>query len=136
MAGKSGRSGGKNRVSAPLHRLRGTWRDSRHGAATAPSLPVIEPAPRPPSGLSADGRRFWREVSSRWRLDEPRLRLLRLCCQAWDDGQVARKALRGGRTVTMPSGATRPHPAVRDELEARRDFARLLAQLGLEEEQQ
>lgn len=62
------------------------------------------------------------------------MRVLTLTAQAWDDCQTARAEIRrDGPTVTMPSGATRPHPAVRREHDARLTFARLLAQLNLED---
>ncbi len=42
MAGRPGRSGGHNRLSAEEHALRGTWRRDRHGALPLkPSLAVI-----------------------------------------------------------------------------------------------
>jgi hypothetical protein len=70
MAGMKGRSGGMNRVSVDLHRLRGTFRNSRHAGATqTPRLATAAldgPLPVPDdliTGLFGRGRRF---VEAAW----------------------------------------------------------------------
>jgi hypothetical protein len=133
MAGKAGRSGRKP-VSAELHVLRNTFRADRHALAPAVVPVSAKPLLRPPRGLSAAGRRFWNEAVAGWQLETaPDLELLRLVCQAIDDARTARTEWQAeGATVVMPSGAPRPHPAIRRENEAVLRFARLLAQLNLE----
>jgi phage terminase small subunit len=133
MAGRAGRSG-RRRVSPELHIIRGTFRKDRHALA-----PVVDPAPpvrlpRPPRGLSVEIRRFWTDTVRHWQIEAPAdLKLLQLACEALQDAHEARaERKREGDTLTMPSGARRPHPAVQREHNARLTFARLLAQLNLE----
>jgi phage terminase small subunit len=85
--------------------------------------------------LSPAARDWWLTTAQRWVLEDHHLRLLTLAAQAWDDAQEARAEIRrDGATVTMPSGAVRPHPAIRREHDARLTFGRLLAQLNLEDD--
>jgi P27 family predicted phage terminase small subunit len=113
--------------------LRGTFQRSRHATALAQAATSAVPIPRAPAHLSAEARRYWRDMVTRWAFDTRHLRLLTLALQAWDDAQVARAELRReGTSITMPSGARRPHPAVRREHDARASCARIFGQLGLE----
>jgi hypothetical protein len=69
MAGRKGRSGGHNRLSAEEHLLRGTFNVTRHGprpAALATAvMPRAEPVPADVSeGLSGRGLTFVRECWS------------------------------------------------------------------------
>ena len=58
MAGKSGKSGGKNRVAADVHRLRGTYRASRHErAASASAAVTVEMRKSAIRGLNSRERR-------------------------------------------------------------------------------
>jgi hypothetical protein len=68
-----------------------------------------------------------------WRYAEHHLRLLQLCCEAWDRCQAARVELdRDGLTVPGREGGCRPHPAVAIERDSRLACARLLRELDLD----
>jgi phage terminase small subunit len=63
------------------------------------------------------------------------LRLLQLACEAWDRAQQAREILAtDGITVGGREGI-KPHPAIAIERDSRLAFARLIAQLSLDDEQ-
>lgn len=69
MAGRPGRSGGHNRMSAAEHRLRGTFNRTRHGrqppALTVLPMPAHDPVPPDLiEGLEGRGRTFIEEC---WR---------------------------------------------------------------------
>ena len=55
-------------------------------------IEVYEPAPAPPH-LSPSARHRWETTVDRYELEEHHLRLLQLCCEAWDRGQAAREQL-------------------------------------------
>ena len=82
---------------------------------------------RPPSGLSAEVRAWWRVVVEDFELEAHHIRILRLACQAWDDGQKARAALaKHGAIYTDRFGQPRARPEVAIERDARIAFARLI----------
>src|SRR5262245_2813758 len=55
MAGRKGRSGGRNRKSGALHVLQGTFRGDRHGLPPTEGTAALQSAPEPemPAGLVA-----------------------------------------------------------------------------------
>jgi|SRR6185312_15430930 len=60
MSGTRGRSGGHNKLPKVVRLLHGTSRPSRENAAE----PILKPGlPRPPSWLSAEGRREYRRLA-------------------------------------------------------------------------
>ena len=76
--------------------------------------------PQPPSHLSPSAADWWRSTVDRYVLEEHHLRLLRLCCEAWDEAQTAREQLgREGLTVPTRDGGLRAHPCVAIERDAR-----------------
>jgi hypothetical protein len=96
MAGKPGRSGGHNRVAIAEHRVRGTYRPSRHDRRTdpQPALPVpLSPAVVPLAlveGLGAAGRTFAEDVFRSydgWATHERAL--LRQAARCLDDAEAA-----------------------------------------------
>ena len=70
---------------------------------------------------------------TRWVLEPHHERLLTAAAMTWDEYMRAQRLVqREGLVVTMPSGAKRPHPALRIVQEARIAFARLIRELDLD----
>ena len=91
--------------------------------------------PQPPPHLSASAAEWWRTCVDRFVLEEHHLRLLQLCCEAWDRATQAREELqRDGLTCPARDGGRRPHPAVAIERDARLAVARLVRELDLDTE--
>lgn len=87
---------------------------------------------RPPAGLGASGRAFWRRVVDDCELAPPLLTLLEVCCQALDRLAEARAAIkRDGPYQVTKGGALRPHPALRVEADSRIAFYRGQRELGI-----
>jgi P27 family predicted phage terminase small subunit len=100
-------------------------------------LSASKPAPRPPTGLSATSRALWRTLCARWNFLPHHLVVLRLALEAQDDYRAARTEITDhGATIKQPSGRTAAHPAVLQMERARRDCARLFAELGLPDQQE
>jgi P27 family predicted phage terminase small subunit len=99
-----------------------------------PEQPAME-LHEPPPHLSASAREWWKSTVETYVLQEHHLRLLQLCCEAWDEAQKARDALeRDGLTVPGREGGLRPHPCVAIERDARLAVARLVRELDLDVE--
>jgi P27 family predicted phage terminase small subunit len=97
-------------------------------------IDVFEPPP-PPAHLSKSARKWWQATLQRYVLAEHHLRLLQLCCEAWDRSQAARGQLeREGLTVPGREGGIRPHPCIAIERDARLAVARLVRELDLDTE--
>ena len=89
--------------------------------------------PQPPDHLSPEAAEWWRSVEDQFRLDDHHLRLLSLCCEAWDRCQQARQALaEHGTTFTDRFGQPRSRPEVAIERDSRAAFVRTLRELGLD----
>jgi P27 family predicted phage terminase small subunit len=89
----------------------------------------------PPAHLSASAREWWISTIERYVLEEHHLRLLQLCCEAWDEAQKARAQLaEEGLTVRGREGSIRPHPCVAIERDARLAVARFVRELDLDVE--
>lgn len=87
----------------------------------------------PPANLSTDMQAWWHRVVEDYSLEPHHLRLLTLACEAWDQAALARAILGiAGLTFTDKWNQPRARPEVAIEQQARRDFARLLRELGLE----
>jgi P27 family predicted phage terminase small subunit len=94
-------------------------------------IDVFEP-PAPPTHLSLSARKWWQTTLERYVLEEHHLRLLQLCCEAWDRSQTAREQLeREGLTMSGRQG-TKPHPCIAIERDARLAVARLVRELDLD----
>jgi P27 family predicted phage terminase small subunit len=64
------------------------------------------------------------------------LRVLQVCCEAWDRQQQARKVLdEEGITVVGSRGQLQPHPATIVEKDSRIAFLRALRELNLDADQ-
>jgi P27 family predicted phage terminase small subunit len=91
--------------------------------------------PPAPTHLSAESKRFWRQITGMYVLEAHHLELLRLACEALDRGIQARQTLeRDGLTVADRFGVARPHPCVAIERDARLSVARLVKALDLDYE--
>jgi P27 family predicted phage terminase small subunit len=90
--------------------------------------------PQPPAHLSQSTAQWWQTTVDRYVLEEHHLRLLQLCCEAWDRCQKAREQLDAeGLTVTGAQGV-KPHPCIAIERDARLAVARLVRELDLDVE--
>jgi len=86
-----------------------------------------------PRHLSAPARLWWKWVTNEFLLEEHHLRLLELCCRAWDRAEAARRGIKKhGLTYTAKNGDVRPRPEVSIEKNAMVVFARLLRELSLD----
>jgi phage terminase small subunit len=90
-------------------------------------------APTLPKSLESEGRAFWRDVTTTFRLEPHELVTLKLACEALDVAAAARAELRahGSVTVVDKYGQTRAHPACAVERDARSSYARCVALLKL-----
>ena len=89
----------------------------------------------PPKGLTAETARWYCEVAVAYSLKSHHLRLLTLACHAWDRAQAARVALRKeGVSYSDRHGVKRPNPQILIERNSALSFARLMRELGLENE--
>lgn len=96
---------------------------------------MADPKMKPPSHLSKPAAAWWREVAVEFAADSHHRHLLTLACEALDRCRAARRAIdRHGLTYTDRFGAPRTRPEVAVERDSRLAFARLLAQLGLDED--
>jgi P27 family predicted phage terminase small subunit len=91
--------------------------------------------PKPPAHLSADAKKWWREVVETYELESQHLRLLALAAEAWDRCQQARRIVsKEGLVVRDRHGTPKRHPAALAEENARLAFVRVLRELDLEGE--
>ena len=88
--------------------------------------------PRPPPYLSPSATKWWEATVSAYELEEHHLRLLELCCGAWDRAEQARAQLAEGLTVVGSNSAPRPHPCIAIERDSRLAVARLVRELDLD----
>ena len=87
---------------------------------------------RPPEGLDAAGRRFWRSVLASYDLSPAECELLRQACRTVDlleriDDQLSREDL----TVPGSRGQQRNHPLLFASVEQRRTLGQLMNALAL-----
>jgi P27 family predicted phage terminase small subunit len=91
--------------------------------------------PPAPEHLSPSAAAWWTTTVERYVLEEHHLRLLQLCCEAWDRAQAARAQLdRDGLTVPHGDGGIRAHPCIAIERDSRLAVARLVRELDLDVE--
>ena len=92
-------------------------------------------AKRPPEGLSRTAAQFFRQVQTDYALDPHDSVLLRLACECLTRMEEARAAVeKDGAYFTNREGIPRPHPALAVERDSRAAFARLVNQLGLDDD--
>ena len=87
----------------------------------------------PPKHLRHETAGSWSTVVANFDLEPHHLRLLRLACESWDAGQVAREAIaEHGAVYVDRFGQPRARPDVAMERDARVSFARLMRDLALD----
>lgn len=87
--------------------------------------------PPPPKGTRPSGRALWRDVLSRYELEQHELALLREMVRTVDLlDKLAVVADKEGPMVAGPHGK-KPHPAITESRQQRIAFARLTAALRL-----
>ncbi len=90
--------------------------------------------PKPPRGLAARGRAFWRDVAAVYELERPHLEVLREVCRLLDRlDALAAVVARDGEVVRGSTGQPRLHPALAEQRQTALALGRLLDVLGLDE---
>ena len=120
---------------------------AQRGRKSAASLSIVRPAeptpkpsprslPQPPPHLSDGSKALWKSTLAGWDLDTHHQRLLCLACEALDLAEQARLELveHGRTTITDTNGGIRAHPATAIARDNRTLAARLIRDLGLDEE--
>jgi phage terminase small subunit len=94
--------------------------------------------PGPPKGLRPAQRRLWREIVAAFELETHHLRILASACFELDRAEAAEEtiATEGEYLTNARSHAVKPHPAGQVARSARLAAARLLRELGLEDDVQ
>jgi P27 family predicted phage terminase small subunit len=96
---------------------------------------MAERLPQPPRHLSAESRRWWREIVTDYELEAHHLRLLQAACECWDRVLQARAAVeRDGAYYRDRFEQIKPHPALAEERQSKVLMARLLRELALDVE--
>jgi phage terminase small subunit len=83
--------------------------------------------------LSPAAREWYLGVTKDYTLDSHHTLLLQLAAEAWDRVQQAREILAAEGLVVHSKSGSKQHPVCAVERDARIAFARLIAQLGLDE---
>ena len=112
-------------------RLRGTYRNDRHGER----LELPASVPNCPSFLGAEGKREWRRIVNSLKdvqlLTESDRAALALYCQAWDEFIGFDKVVKNGELVQqLQSGNHRINPAVQARANAAMRVLKTCAELG------
>jgi len=90
---------------------------------------------KPPSHLSREAKKIWREIDGNWVLDVGDYPILKTALEAYDRLQAAREVVKEhGLIIKDPSRRLRANPALKIEKEARSGFLRAWKQLGIDEE--
>jgi hypothetical protein len=89
--------------------------------------------PRPPAGIGADARRFWREVVGAYELSPGELETLRQAVVVVDQLARADAVLRESPDLLVEGsmGQARPHPLLAASVELRRTLDGLIRSLSL-----
>lgn len=89
-----------------------------------------------PQGLGPRGAAFWTDVTGTWEVDRDERELLAEACRSLDQLDALQAALDSdGVMVTGSTGQLRVHPAIAQINATRATLGRLLAQIGLPDEQ-
>lgn len=99
----------------------------------------IEPKwPSPPKHLSADARKWWRNIMAEYGLtDQPGLLLLQTALEAFDRMKSAAARIDAdGEAIVDRWGQIKPHPLLTTERDSRSQMLMALKQLNLEIEPQ
>lgn len=95
---------------------------------------TIRTKQKPPTHLSAEGKKLWQRLFNDYALDDAAgLLLLQSACEAYDRLQEARKVLaKEGAVISDRWGQRKPHPAAGVERDARTQMHSALRLLKLE----
>jgi P27 family predicted phage terminase small subunit len=89
--------------------------------------------PNPPAHLTAQTKRWWREVTTLFELEPHHLKLLQGAAEAWDRCQQAREILKAdGLILTDRFEQKKLHPAALVERDAKTLFAKLIRELAFD----
>ena len=101
-----------------------------------PPRPRCPAAQKPPRGLCAEARRFWKKVTGEYMIDDPgSLLVLTSACEALTRMKEAQDIIaKEGMTTTDRFGQSKCHPAVLVERDSRAAMLAALKQLQLEAE--
>ncbi|CAN5775327.1 hypothetical protein BH24CHL6_BH24CHL6_08740 [soil metagenome] len=94
--------------------------------AKAPKTPAA------PRHLTAESKRFWRQVTSEYLLESHHLALLERACEAMDRMREAQAAIERDGAYVAGRFGPRAHPALAVERDSRLAFARFVRELGLD----
>jgi len=127
------------RITVPFCPRHDFFHDSRSnkifGERPMQSKLTTQRPPKPPKHLSREAAAWWRTTCAAYDLDEHHLKLLRLACETWDRAQAAREALATHGTIyTDRFGQPRARPELGIERDSRVAFARLVRELGFDDE--
>ena len=93
-------------------------------------------AVEPPAHLSRESRRWWRRTAATWALEDHHRLLLTAACEALDRASEARNQLLiSGGYYTDRWGQPHAHPAHKVFTQNLVTFARLVRELGLDDDQ-
>jgi P27 family predicted phage terminase small subunit len=103
-------------------------------AQPAPNQPPVKAleVPAPPSHLSKEAGKMWREIAGEWVLGMDSLPLLQAALENWDSYQAHRIAVAKQPTFKTDSGNIRANPRAKLAADCLREFRMCLRQLGLE----
>ena len=86
-----------------------------------------------PNHLSDNMKSWWRQINDTFELESQHLKILTLACEAFDQAEIARAHLAiHGNVYVDRWGQPKQRPEIQIQQQARRDFARLLRELGLD----
>lgn len=90
--------------------------------------------PKAPPHLSADARRWWRQLIQEYGIDDPAgLLLLQTGMEAFDRMKAAQAEIaRDGQTIADRFGQPKPHPLLATERDARAQLLAALKSLNLD----
>ncbi len=89
--------------------------------------------PKPPRHLSAEAKRWWKEVVSSFELESHHVKVLTAAAEAWDRMQQARKEIDvRGILVEDRFGVPKANPACAIERDSRTSFLRAVRELDLD----
>lgn len=95
------------------------------------AVQAVEP-PAPPTHLSKEAQKMWREITGEWVLGGDSLPLLQAALESWDSYQSLRREAAKNPTFKTKTGNVRANPAAKMSNDALREFRMCLRQLGLE----
>jgi phage terminase small subunit len=91
--------------------------------------------PRAPGHLSPSVKRWFRQVTGAYEMDESTIRILVAACELWDRAYEAREVLDvEGLTFKDKFMNPRKHPCVDIEINCKLAFSKLLKSIGLPSE--